>query len=159
MFLAQLLACERYPVVALRDDEVAAPAFLEELFLRGYDLATLRLSVFMKGHGDPKKARLMSQSRGVLACKWARVPHDGPDLCTAWGTPATRRDANMLMSLFSRPAHFSILSAKVACRRGDWKSAREVLTQLGWDERTLKLSVRHLGWLYRPDFAGQAEHP
>lgn len=159
MFLEQLLTANRYPLFSIRAEDRVQQAFLADLQLRGYDMSTLRFSMFLKGHGTPQKPRVLRLRPGTLHARWGWDRHDhSPDLCSCWAAPASRRDSALFMSLMSSRAEFTPFAARMAAHAGPYGSALQQLKELGWDVRTLKFSVRHLGWLYRPEFAGEETH-
>ncbi|MNR71870.1 hypothetical protein D3C71_25490 [compost metagenome] len=97
------LSQPRVSILALLQGAEPWKGLLAGLHERQYDLASLRVSVQLRGTGPalPKRVRLISCRPGMLQARWARVEHDSPDLCTSWGLPALRRDSTMLMSHFS----------------------------------------------------------
>lgn len=160
-FLLELMTSPRYPLT-LPQNEEPEPPFLHELKLRNYDMSTLRFSIFQKGHGKPRKPRVLSQRPGVLAARWGWLPYDhSGDITASFGAPALRADLNLTLSLLSRPPSFSRNAGQELLSqisKNFFMGGVERLESLGWDLRTLDFSIRHLGWLYRPDFAGRAEH-
>jgi hypothetical protein len=155
-FACDLLEQRRYSGFPRgEEEELGQEPFLAELRARGYDLSTLRFSMFLKGHGTPQRPRVLRLRAGTLHARWGWVGYDhSPDLCSCWSTPARKADSNLFMSLMSSFVNFSRLAALRAVRDHEFKSAMSRLEELGWDLRTLKFSVRHNGLLYRPEFAG-----
>lgn len=132
-------------------EPASKPGLGEELFQRGYDLPTFRLSLHLLGHGVPRKPRLLRIRPGVLMMRWGWLEHDRVgDVSSAWALPCRRADSSLLMSRLSQP---------VVTKEGSRPMHTSGIQQLqaaGWDLRTLSLEVRHLGWLYRPEFAGHS---
>ncbi len=60
------------------------------------------------------------------------------------------------MSLMSARAEFTPFAAQLAVQSGKFGGALTQLKEYGWDVRTLKFSIRHLGLLYRPEYADRA---
>lgn len=116
--------------------------FVEELAARGYDLDTLRISVFSVAAAPPQtRLRLMQQRKGVLYCRWSWVEYDhSPDLVCCWSVPCSRRDSNLLLGLFSMPGYATPEESKSA---GFSQSFESVFRSTGLAVRTFKFSVKH----------------
>lgn len=160
-FLVELFTSPRYAFTQGSDQAPDLP-YLQELQLRNFDMSTLRLSIFQNGHGAPRKPRVLAQRPGVLAARWGWLPYDkAGDVTASFGAPVCRADLSLTLSLLSRPPLFlpktgQELMSQVP--RYFFNGGIERMKALNWDLRTLDFSIRHLGWLYRPDFAGQKEN-
>ena len=116
--------------------------FIAELAARGYDLDTLRISVFTADAAPPPtRLRLMQQRNGVLHCRWSWVEFDhSPDMVCCWSVPCSRRDSNLLLGLFSMPGYASPYESR---HSGPSRSFESEFMKTGLAVRTFKFLVKH----------------
>jgi len=115
-------------------------ALVDELAARGYDLATLRISLFQKGFGTPRRPRVYPVIAGSLVLRWGWVDYDhSPEVGGTWAAPATNRDLNLLFSMLSSPTTPEREVGQVYVRL---PSNLRRVEELGWDLRTLDFRVR-----------------
>lgn len=126
------------------------PPFLSAWAERGFDAASIRLSIFTKAAArpGPKVLRSPRQRPGVLHARWARLPEDStPDLVCTWHRPCTKRDSNFfhswLLAFVENPGP-----------RGAWCTVLDELTARGFDVKTLRFEVRHASPLHPDDLPG-----
>lgn len=119
------------------------PALVEELTARGYAPQSVRLSIFMQGHGHPRKPRtLRIPSPGGLVLRWGWLDYDHtPDLAGAWAAPAARADLNLLFHVFDNILGSRPTWQPMAAWNGKTGAVNE-LKQLGWDMRTLDFRAK-----------------
>ncbi len=123
-------------------DKGPEASFLEMLQSRKYDIASLRFRIFLKSAQRAiPRVRLITLRPGVLVCRWARVQHDSPDVCSAWQWPCRKADSNMLMRLLSSPS-FARMDQILSSSR--WGGLLDELVDAGFDKRTLRFEVRSL---------------
>lgn len=116
-------------------DEGPNPALLDELVTRGYSRDSVKLSLFMKGHGTPRKPRVLLQRPGRLLVRWGWLPYDrSPDISGTWQYPAQRADLSLVFSMLSQTwrAQRGIAADYVRGANGRW-----LLEDAGLDLRTL----------------------
>lgn len=124
--------------VGYGDDRPAPRPFLEELAARGYDLATLRFSLFQKGYGTPRRPRVVRCIPGALVLRWGWLSYDhSPDVTGTFAAPASRADLNLAFSLLSHPT--TPTRQPVASYTGP--SQLKKIEQAGWDMRTLDFRI------------------
>jgi len=113
----------------------------------------------MRGHGTPRRPRVLQLRAGTLHARWGWDALDHyPDVCSCWSAPARKADSNLFMALLSGPVSFVQPLGQGSGLPPELRSGPSPLkrlVELGWDLRTLTFSVKHLGWLYRPDYAGR----
>lgn len=138
----RLLSRPRVSIQTLLQGAEPWQALLASLHERQYDLASLRMSVQLRGTCPalPKRVRLISCRPGMLQARWARVEYDSPDLCTSWGLPALRRDSAMLMSHFSM--EFYEQGAQQARPIAAGRSFIQWMRDSGLDIRSFRMGVK-----------------
>lgn len=111
------------------------PAVLDDLAARGYSPASIRLSVFLKGHGTPRKPRVPPVLPGRLLLRWGWVDYDHtPEVTGTWSRPAHKGDLNLLFATLSSHTSPVLLEAH---DYPQMPSPLDRLARLGWDLRTL----------------------
>lgn len=140
-FASQLFTAPRYfPVPLAADQGCARRAFVEELRERNFDLATFRLSLFLEGHGAPRKPRAVRHRNGMLRARWGWLAEDHtPDIVTVWHTPARACDSRLFHHVLSSPVRFTPPGLRDYPPVFD--PALESLKSLGWDLHTLEFDV------------------
>lgn len=142
--LRELLCLPRFTILhAVEPQKPADMAVLDDLQLRGYDMRSLRCSIFLKGHGKPRRPRVPPVIPGALILRWGWVDYDHyPDIVGSNSPPAFKRDWNLLASALaggvSGSAPMRPASTTEAARIPD---VRSQLDALGWDFRTLDFRI------------------
>lgn len=123
----------------VRPEFLPYPSFRDELASRGYDLATFRLSILAKNHGQRiPRPRILQIRKGVLCGRWSWVEHDhSPDLVCTWALPCHKADCNLLLGLLSMP------SLATRSRGAGFASFASEMDRLGMDVRTFRFEIRH----------------
>lgn len=140
------LLCEpRYSLLHAQDPtRPPEPSLVQELQARGFHRPSVRLSVFIKGHGKPRRPRVLPVVPGSLLLRWGWLGYDhSPDLTASWAAPVERADMNLLLGLFSG------IGAAAPERRTVAEHLRlaaplPLLRSHGWDLRTLDFRARKL---------------
>ena len=116
-------------------------SFLVELRERRYDLATFRLSIYLKGQAPAlPRPQLMQQRPGILHARWSWVEDDhSPDLVCCWAQPCRRADSSLVLSLLSMP---SLSAAERATRHVP--IGRNSLSRYDLAPSSFRFLVRHL---------------
>jgi hypothetical protein len=143
-FLREQLETRRWTIRQVMGLEKAGdPSFLEELELRGYDMTSLRFSIFTLQSGKklPKRLTIPAQKPGHLHARWGRLEYDrSGDLVSTWSLPATRCDSSMFQGFLS------MASFKPGTPFSSGMGFDTLMDQLkarGFDIRTLRFSVKH----------------
>ena len=124
---------------------------------RGYDLTTLKFSIFQKAEGKVVRLRKSKKANTrELEAYWGLLDQE-PQLCYAWGeNGASRSDATALRSVFEewdvnnlQKEYIRDMWAKYGITEGSLvpelepsQTLVEVLTELGYDLSTWKFSIR-----------------
>lgn len=141
--LETLFLRPRYSILhSMEPARVPEPGLVDELLERGYAPGSLRLSIFLKGFGVPRKPRIAPTLKGCLLLRWGWLSYDhSPDVTGTWSSPAHKGDLNLLFAALSShtspvplPANEYVLMPSPLVRLG----------KLGWDFRTLDFRVRKL---------------
>lgn len=86
-----------------------------------------------------KRYRQIKAKRGELKMQFGKVPHEAPDMCTAWGEECSRRDASLLFH------HFGSDRPPTLFDKGVWQpSLLKELEKRGYDLKTLKFSIQKI---------------
>jgi hypothetical protein len=152
----------RYSILDMpwyRGEHQPRQPFFQELAERDYDISTFRFSLFLRSaeRKQLKRVQLIRCVPGLLHSRWARVEHDGPDICSAWGRPCRRADSALWQSLLSAGtcSHDRMLLMRQHEFPQDGLLGR--LKKLGFDERTLRFSVNSKLPLHPDDMAPPPE--
>ena len=124
---------------------------------RGYDLTTLKFSIFQKVEGKVVRHRKTKTAKaGELEAYWGLLDQE-PQLCYAWGgNGADRSDVRVLSNVFEewdvnnlQKEYIRNMWAKYGITEGSLvpelepsQTLVEVLTELGYDMWTWKFSIR-----------------
>lgn len=84
-----------------------------------------------------KRLRAPTAKPGQLKAQWGRLPHNGPDLCYAWGDGCHKADSHLLHNALCAKTPPSPLSPNEP-----WlPSLLEELEARGYDITTLRFSI------------------
>lgn len=129
-----------------RNAEAPWPPFIEELRTRNYDIASFRFSVFLRGTGPviPRRPGVPQQRPGVLAARWGREVHDTtPDIISFWAHPCRSGDSRCFQALLSSSTACHDEFARMSMHHfTTHPTMLDRMRDLGFDKRTLRLSVR-----------------
>jgi len=140
-WLREMLVEPLYSILSLLHQAPPNTPFIDDLYGRGYDLATFRLSIHLATAGRQVTERCIRLRARTLHARWGRVPEDhAGDLCCAWLPPCDRRDKNLFFSLVSMPYY-----TPQECTRGLATARRTLRSELerrGYDIRTFRFEVK-----------------
>jgi hypothetical protein len=106
-----------------------------------------------------KRLRAPKAKPGELKAQWGKLPHDGPDMCYAWGPGIGSCDAHLLHNLLNRQPLEHDYESRDRFPYKYGKSFMDELKERGYDITTLKFYVRKLAAPAPNPSHHQDEHP